>query len=131
MAASMAAAPCPYSGLPNASRILVADAYCGAGQAMCLVSPACALVTSSGLDDRQRTAAGIDAVGNMTLYPFDALYILNTSSPLNTTYMRLPDALTTLWLSSAGLQTIPAPLPSELLTLQVPSLYIRGLMRQT
>ncbi|EQC29192.1 serine/threonine protein kinase, variant [Saprolegnia diclina VS20] len=116
----MPAPPCPYSGLSNASRILVADAYCGAGQAMCLVSPACALVNSSALDDRQRTATGIDAIGNMTLYPFDALYILNTSSPLNTTYMRLPDALGTLWLSSAGLKTIPAPLPSELLSLALP-----------
>ncbi|KDO19612.1 hypothetical protein SPRG_14292 [Saprolegnia parasitica CBS 223.65] len=89
---------------------------------MCLVSPA--LVTSSGLDDHQRTAAGIDAIGNMTLYPFDArtLYVLVAVS--SATYSACVDRY-------AGLQTIPAPLPSELLTLQVPSLYIRGLMRQS
>ncbi|OQR85969.1 protein kinase [Achlya hypogyna] len=119
-AATILAADCPYRGLPNASLVLVADGSCE-GSAMCVVSPLCVQASGAAVDDRTRMTSGISAVGNMTLYPYDSLYITNSTVALNTQYMVLPDTLTTLYFTNTGLTALPSRLPADLLMLGLPN----------
>ncbi|EQC29013.1 hypothetical protein SDRG_13348 [Saprolegnia diclina VS20] len=88
------ATECPYESYDGA--ILVADAtYCSTAAPVCAVDKACRRLLSHNISSDQVKYSGYTAVGNLTAYPHDELYIGNITH-VNVEDMELPSTLRTL-----------------------------------
>ncbi|KDO16185.1 hypothetical protein SPRG_18278 [Saprolegnia parasitica CBS 223.65] len=90
------AAECPYESYATDGAILVADTtYCLSTAPVCAVDTSCRRLLSHKISRDQVKFSGYSALGNLTAYPHDELYIGNASY-VNANAMELPSTLLTL-----------------------------------